>query len=401
MYPAEFGGKASALVNVLTKSGGNTFHGSALEFARNNRFDAHNDFDDRSKPVPTLDQHQFGINVGGPLRKDRTFFFFSYEGQRIRKALTQTFSVPTAALRGGDFSSVTIPLCDPLTRTATGACTAFAGNTIPGNRLDPVARALLARVPLPTSGGTVQNLLATDNEVNPMNQVSLKLDQRIGTGNNLYGRFTSFRVNDTQPFGTSSLNEALVPGFGRTVTTHSENLALGYTHMFGASWLNELRFGYLHASGGQVSPNRGVNFSALSGLQGVTRNPDDMGYPQVSFGGLFSAVGDPTSFVSRDDTSYELYENVMIDRGAHRLKFGGYLFRLEFNPVNPNNAPGNFAFNGQWTGNAPADFLLGYPSRSPVGIRPPPRHRRSTRRHTYGHGDMSAGSKLTLTARPR
>src|SRR5258705_803639 len=269
MYPAEFGGKASALVNVLTKSGGNTFHGSALEFARNNRFDAHNDFDDRSKPMPTLDQHQFGINVGGPIRKDSTFFFFSYEGQRIRKALTQTFSVPTAALRAGDFSSVTIPLCDPLTRTATGACTAFSGNTIPGNRLEPVARALLARVPLPTSGGTVQNLLATDNQVNPMNQVSLKLDQRIGPGNNLYGRFTSFRVDDTQPFGTSSLNEALVPGFGRTVTTHSENLALGYTHMFGASWLNELRFGYLHASGGQVSPNRGVDFAALSGLQGV------------------------------------------------------------------------------------------------------------------------------------
>src|SRR5262245_12164767 len=97
MYPAEFGGKASALMNVVTKSGGNAFHGSALEFVRNDRFDAHNYFDDRSKPVPGLNQNQFGFNIGGPLRKDRTFFFFSYEGQRIRKALTQTFSVPTQA----------------------------------------------------------------------------------------------------------------------------------------------------------------------------------------------------------------------------------------------------------------------------------------------------------------
>src|SRR5262249_13004527 len=94
MYPAEFGGKASALVNVVTKSGANAFHGSALEFARNDRFNGYNYFDDRSKPVPGLNQHQFGVNLGGPLRKDRTFFFLSYEGQRIRKALTQTFSVP-------------------------------------------------------------------------------------------------------------------------------------------------------------------------------------------------------------------------------------------------------------------------------------------------------------------
>ena len=110
MYPAEFGGKASALINVVTKSGGNSFHGSALEFVRNEKFDAHNYFDDPTKPMPPLRQNQFGVNVGGPLKRDRTFFFFSYEGQRIRKAQTQTFSVPTAALRNGDFSGLTAAL---------------------------------------------------------------------------------------------------------------------------------------------------------------------------------------------------------------------------------------------------------------------------------------------------
>jgi len=80
MYPAEFGGKASALINVVTKSGGNSVHGSALEFARNEKFDAHNYFDDPTKPIPPLRQNQFGINVGGPIKRDRTFFFFSYEG---------------------------------------------------------------------------------------------------------------------------------------------------------------------------------------------------------------------------------------------------------------------------------------------------------------------------------
>src|SRR4029077_9642469 len=135
----------------------------------------------------------------------------------------------------------------------------------------------------------VQNLLSVDDQISSMNSFSLKMDHRFATSDNIYGRFSSYRVEDTQPFGTTSLNEALVPGFGRRVTTHSENLAIGHTHAFASRWLNEVRFGYLHASGGQVSPNQGLNFSALSGLQGVTQNAADMGYPQVSFGSLFSA----------------------------------------------------------------------------------------------------------------
>ena len=395
MYPAEFGGKASALINVVTRSGGNRFHGSGLEFVRNERFDAPNFFDDRSKPMPALRQHQFGVNVGGPLKRDQTFFFFSYEGQRIRKAQTQTFSVPTAALRNGDFAGLP-PLCDPLTRTAAGTCTPFVGNQIPEHRLSPVARALLARVPLPTSSGLVQNLLGVEDQVNPMNQFSLRLDHRLGTNGTLFGRVTTYRVSDPQPFGTTSLNEALVAGFGRTVTTNSENVALGYTQAFGSNWLNEVRFGYLNARGGQASPNQGVDFSALSGLRGVTGDPRDMGYPQVAFGGAFSAIGDPTFFVSRENRSYELYDNVMLERGSHRVKFGGYLFRLAFNPVNPANARGNFTFNGQWTGNAFADFMLGYPSVSQVGIGRADEHGRSTWFHAYAQDDWKIRSNLTF-----
>ena len=395
MYPAEFGGKASALINVVTKSGSNNFHGSALEFVRNEKFDARNYFDDPAKPMPPLRQNQFGVNVGGPLRRDQTFFFFSYEGQRIRKAQTQTFSVPTPALRSGDFAGLA-PLCDPLTRTADGTCTPFAGNLIPANRLSPVAQALLTKVPLPTSAGRVQNLLGVEDQVNPMDQFSLRIDHRLGANDNLYGRFSTFRVHDTQPFGTTSLNEALVSGFGRTVTTRSENLALSHTHAFGANWLNEVRFGYLNTRGGQVSPNQGVDFAALSGLQGVTGDTRDMGYPQVAFGGLFSAIGDPNFFVSRENRSYELYDNVMVERGNHHFKVGGYLFRLEFNPVLPTNARGNFTFNGQWTGNAFADFMLGYPSVSQVGIGRADEHGRSTWLHLYGQDDWKIKSNLTF-----
>ena len=95
-YPAEFGGKASALINVATRAGANAFHGSLFEFLRHDVFDAHNYFDPRDQPVPPLRQNQFGGALGGPIVRDRSFFFFSYEGQRVRRSLTRTFSVPTA-----------------------------------------------------------------------------------------------------------------------------------------------------------------------------------------------------------------------------------------------------------------------------------------------------------------
>ena len=396
MYPAEFGGKASALINVVTKSGSNEFHGAALDFIRGNAFDARNYFDDPSQPVPPLTQNQFGANLGGPVWRDHSFFFLSYEGERLQRSLTQTFSVPSTALRAGDFSGMAA-LCDPLTRVAGGACTPFANNQIPASRLDPVAVALLARVAGPTSGGNVQNLLSVGAEQSPMNQFTLRVDQRLADSDSLFGRFTSYGVSDEQPFGTSSLNETLVPGFGRTVTTRTQNIGVGYTRAIGTRWLNEIRLGYLHTSGGQASPNQGTDFAASAGLEGVTTNSLDMGYPQVSFAGLFSAIGDPTAFVSRDDRSYELYDNVMFDRGAHHLKFGAYLFRLDFNPVNPSNARGAFTYNGQWTGNAFADFLLGYPSSAQVGIGRADEHGTSTWAHVYAQDEWRARSNLTLS----
>jgi len=394
LYPAEFGGKASALINVVTKSGSNAFRGSAVEFGRSDTFDARNYFADPSGPVPPLRQHQFGGTLGGPVRRDRTFFFANYEGQRVHRSSTQTFSVPTVAMRAGNFAGLP-SLCDPLTRTASG-CSSFAGNQIPTDRLDPIAVALLQRVPGPTGSGAVQNLLAVEAGENPMDQVTARVDHRLSMNDVLFARVTEFHVSDEQPFGTSSLNETLIPGFGRVVTTRSRSVALSHTHTFGMSLLNEFRFGWLQASGGQQSPNRGAAFADATGLQGVTSNALDRGYTQVTFGGLFSAVGDPAAFVSRDDSSIELYDNFLIDRGAHRVKVGTYVFRLSFNPVNPNAARGAFSFDGQWSGNAFADFLLGYPSAAQVGIGRADEHGRTTWFHAYGQDEWRARPNLSI-----
>src|SRR5580765_1132652 len=394
MYPPEFGGKASALINVVTRSGTNAYHGSVLEFFRHDRLDAHNFFDDPNQPVPPLWQHQFGASLGGPAGP-RMFFFANYEGQRLHRSLTQTFSVPSLALRGGDFSSLST-ICDPLTRTGAGACTPFAGNQIPSSRLNPVATELMNRVAAPTSAGEVQNLRAVNPEAQEMNQVTVRVDRRLSDGGNLFGRFIAYGVNDAQPFGSSQLNETLVPGFGRKVTTRTRSLAVGHTHTFGTSALNEVRFGFLDVSGGQESQNQGVDFAAATGLQGVTRDPRDVGYPQVAFGGAYSVIGDPTTFVSRRNRSAELYENLLLDRGDHRFKFGAYVFRLAFNPVNPQAARGAFTYTGQWSGNAFADFLLGYPTSAQVGIGRADEHGRTNWWHFYGQDDWRVRSNVTV-----
>jgi hypothetical protein len=212
-----------------------------------------------------------------------------------------------------------------------------------------------------------------------------------------------FHAKAFQPFGSGKLSESLLPGFGRELTTKATNVALSYTHTFTTNVLNEFRFGYLNVSGGQISQNRGVDFASQVGLQGTTPIPADQGYPQVSFGGLFTNIGDPTSFITRRDVSYEFYDNVFINRGAHRIKFGAYLFHLSFNPVNPDTARGLFSFSGQFTGprpnqtgNALADFLLGFPASGQVGIGRGAERGFTNWFHSYIQDDWNPTRSLTI-----
>ena len=398
MYPPEFGGKASALINVATKSGYNAFSGSAFAFLRDERFDAHNYFDPPDEPVPPLDQGQYGGTVGGPIARDRTFFFVSFEGQRTDRSLTQTFSVPSPAVRGGDFSGHA-PLCDPLSRDPrSGACGSFfPGNRIPATRIDPIATTLLAHTPLPNGPGEVQNLTAVETLDRNIDQFSARIDQRLGLSDQLFVRFSTFDALELQPFGTGVLQETLVPGFGRTLATETRNLAVSYTRAINNRMLNELRFGWMRVGGGQRSLNAGNDFAARAGLLGVTADPRDAGFPQISTGGLYSVMGDPTTFVHRNNEHFELYENLLIDRGHHHLKFGAYLFHLRFRPENPDTARGAFSYTGQFSGNALGDFLLGYPvaARSGIGGRGA-EDGRTTWFHTYAQDDWRVRDDLTL-----
>jgi hypothetical protein len=395
-YPAEFGGKASALINVATRAGTNGLRGTVFEFARHEALDAHNYFDRRDQPVPPLRQHQFGGTAGGPIVRTRTFYFGSYEGQRARRSLTRTFSVPSAALRAGDFSS-SGAICDPLSiDPATGRCTPFPGNRIPAGRIDPLATAFLQHIPLPSSGAAQQNLTSVEEQNRDADQISVRVDHRLGDADQIFVRFSTFDAEELQPFGTSSLQETLVPGFGRNVGTDARNLGVSYTRVWSPNRLFELRGGWMRVDGGQVSVNRGVDFAGQVGLQGVTRDPRDVGYPQIATGGLYSTMGDPASFVFRDNEHAELYASLLLDRGAHRVKFGGYYFHLQFRPEQPDNARGAFNYTGQFSGNAFADFLLGYPTAAVSGIGRGDQDGRTNWMHLFAQDDWRIRQNLTI-----
>jgi len=369
-YAPEFGSKSGAVINVVSRAGSNSLHGSLFEFVRNDVFDAKNFFDAAGAPIPPFRQNQFGGSLGGPVLQNKTFYFVSYEGQRVLKSLTQTFSVPTEAMRQGNFAGL------PTIYDPDGQRAAFPNNQIPVTRLDPVALALLAQTRLPNLPGIAQNLLSSEPQTTNQNQYSARLDHQFSEKDTTYLRASIFDARESDPFGSSVLQESLLPGFGRNLSTHSVNGVAAWTHAYNANVLNEARFGFLTVSGGQTSPNAGNPFAAATGLQGVTANPLDAGYPQVSFGGQFSTMGDPTLFTFRNNRDFEFYDNVVWHHGRHTFKFGAYAMHFELQTVNPNGARGIFSFTPRWTSSAPGltdgsafgDFLLGYPTTAQAGL---------------------------------
>jgi hypothetical protein len=260
-YSAEFGGKSGGVINVLTRSGTNRFHSSFYEFLRNDIFNAKNFFAIANQSTPPFRENQFGGSLGGPLARDKTFFFIDYGGVQVRKSLSHLFGVPMFAQRSGVFSTT-------INNPFTGA--PFPGNTI-NLPLDSAAEALLSRVPLPNLSGNSSNLLAVDKQDNRNNQGSVRVDHQFSSHDSAYLRASVFDANEVDPFGSSVLNEALLPGFGRALTTHSVSLSVGETHIFSPSFLNEFRFGWLNVSGGQSDPNAGNNFASQYGTVSAAR----------------------------------------------------------------------------------------------------------------------------------
>ncbi len=358
-YSAKYGGNAGGVVNIVTKSGTNDLHGTGYDFVRNSVFNARNFFAPQRDP---LKRNQFGGSVGGPVviphmysGKNKTFFFFSYEGTRIRTVGgTSSEYVPTAADLSGDFSaylSASNPanaigkattIVDPLTGIP------FPGNLIPTDRFDPAAIAFTKYLPVGTGSGLTYYALPT---VQNFDETTVRMDHEISSKDHLTGRYFFDRFNNQ---GFLNLKNYVAQSSNATIDAH--NLMLNETHVFTPSFLSDFRAGFIREVSARGPASGSIDATQL-GVK-MYEPPGDHILESLSVSSFFSVgQSDPASF-TRDQ--YSLSEDLSWVRGNHNMTFGVNALRAWVLIRNQFHQPGAFTFTNDVTNLSLASFLLGY-----------------------------------------
>lgn len=425
----EFGRLAGGVINLSTKSGTNSFHGSAYEYLRNRSLNANTFFNNRAGVKrPAFSQNQFGANLGGPIRKDKTFFFGSYEGFRLRQGQSYVFSVPTDPMRGGNFadfrnaSGAMIPIYDPLStcgRLGNAACatnaagaeviarTPFPGNTIPTNRIDRAARVLTELWGRQNSPGlpftAVNNFTANASVGGDQNQYNSRVDHTVSDKQRVFVRYTYWsNLNlPIDPYNTKTCVDRC------TESMNTNQAVIGDTYTITPTMFLDLRLSFSRFSYDRTALTAGYDLTqlgwpaALNTAVAVRVQP----IPIVTgYNGVFGTNGTGSTIVARNDV-YSLSPNLTKIWGKHTWKFGGEWRRNTHNYYQQNNPSGSFNFDALMTsvnplaaagtGNGFASFLLGMGSGGGVT------HNNFVAgqmiyRAFYAGDQMQVNSKLTL-----
>lgn len=344
-YDASKGMASAGTVEATTKSGTNELHGALWEFLRNDDLNAKNYF---APTVPFLAQNQFGFAAGGPIKKNRTFFFGSYQGTRIREAILSNSAIPpTAAERQGDFLSSPggVPI-DPQTGEP------FPGGVIPSDRWDPAAANVLNRLVAantPDGRYSVLRSGAQDGD-----QFMARVDHLFGDRNRLSGRFWYSGGSRLTPQGD-------VEWASEQRSVDFRNLNISDTHTFSANLINEFRL-----SRATMLVQRAAVDTLFSSARdiGINLAPSEVepAPPTIGVTGRFSAVGPLRGDCIQCDHFWDIRDTVSWIHGKHSFKIGGSFMPTLFGPTNVLFDHGGFTFSGQFTGNAMADFFIGAPS---------------------------------------
>lgn len=375
-YTAEFGRSGGAQINVTTKSGTNDFHGTLFEFVRNDMFDARNFFAIGQAKKPKYRRNQFGASFGGPIRKNKTFFFVNTDNTKLRQGVTQTAHVPSLLERQGDFSASGTPIYDPQTYVgATNTRQPFPGNRVPADRINPVSRNIMQTyLPLPNLADPRQNFVSAPTAPRDVYQWTVKIDHKLPGNDDLFVRYTfndDKRYSAFEPFNRFSD----VPNFGtHTINRHMHGGA-GWIHIFTPSLVNEARIGYNRFTGGiwQEKYKEQEDRNTMVGMQGSFRSPINFGLARMSITG-YTNLGD-RSAQNRSDNTYQWTDVISYTTGNHRFKAGADIRRYQFNYLSDGRESLTFTptyttdpGRPSTTGNAFADFLLGSPIRSSLPL---------------------------------
>ena len=393
-YSAEFGRSAGAILNATIKSGTNQFHGNAWEFLRNDKLDAANFFENAGGlRKGEYRQNQFGFTIGGPIRKDKTFFFGDYEGTRIRQALNSVNTVPTALEHSSNFTNLSELLTQGGTRTdvlgrtyalgqvfdpsttravacgvpdmvsglsapCAGAITGspigfvrepFPGNILPANRLDSNAIKLLNLYPAPNNAGLFNNYATNPVLRNDVNQFDVRVDHTLSDKDSIFGR-VSYSDNPAffpGPFPGIADGGSFSSG---VQTATSINAALSETHSFSPTLVNEIRAGFNRIATTRAQPNANtLGIPEQFGIQGVPQVPLNGGLGEINLTGLTRLGSNNYLPSSEYSNTYQLTENLTKQMGRHSLK-GGYQYQqLRFSILQPPQGRGSFSFSGLYT----------------------------------------------------
>ena len=394
-YSAQQHSAGGAAINLVTKSGTNSLHGSVFEFLRNDVLDAKNFFDAATKPP--FRQNQFGFSVGGPIVKNRTFFFAGYEGLRIVKHETFQYTVPTEAERVGNFAGEP-QIFDPSTFNAgTNTRQPFPNNIIPTSEMSQTSlNALGLLYPHPNLPGDVNNLVGNPPDNSTNDQFSIRIDHKIGEKDSLFGRYIYYNYRRLTGIFTS------LPNFSDNFNTPSQNAAIGYVHVFSPVTVNQFRVGYHRMT--QVLQDTQIS-DKINQQIGITGTSTTFfGNPAINISGLGGTGGISNAPNNRSDNGYYLYDDLSHNRGKHALGVGFNASEEQVNGGINSFARGFFSFTNTYssqigqpsTGSAVADFLLGFPSFSERGLGIGFRHFRQKRYGAYFSDDWRATANLTV-----
>ncbi len=349
--PAEYGSTSGATTSVVTKSGGNSFHGDVYDFLRNDALDARNFF---AATTEALHRHQFGATLGGPIRKNKDFFFVFYEGQRLTEGISQAAIVPTAAQRTGDYSGQINPATgqpEPLINYFTGM--PFPGNQIPASMLNPVSLKAENLLPLPNVGPQVFE--TTQTSTNNYDQGGFRLDHYFGTGDQLYLRYSSSQTNELDPLPVAGSG---VPGFPVTDSIATNSVVLSEVHSYSPTAVQTVRASYFR--------NAFINGEATNHTPGSSLGFDyaptldaNVGVPYLIISG-YASVGNPiTGPQSSYQNDYQGAYSLALTRGRHNIKLGADLDRQQINATLGIATNGFFVFAPFPLSDSFASFLIG------------------------------------------
>jgi hypothetical protein len=418
-YSAAYGRTAGAVVNIITKSGTNKWHGSAFEFIRNDKLDAANFFEDyNGAPKGELRRNNFGGSIGGPIRKDRTFIFGDFEQRDLRQGITYTSTVPTEAERGGNFAGVAT-IFNPLTTVqnpdGTYTRTAFTGNLIPSTMINSIASEYLTLFPTPQTSALVNNFTYSPAEAQRSSRFDVRVDHKLTERDNIFVRYS---FDNTGTFLPPNLPDETLPNIGKVSaggdlysftgpsTQQMEQLQLNEVHTFSPHLMGELKFAASRLNSFAAPDNYGKNVSAALGIPNVNVSSDTTGLTPITLAG-YRGLGDSEWLPLRlIDNSFQTRGSITHVSGRHTTAIGIAYVRRQVAPHQSPVGLGQFSFDQNFTndpsgatpnsGDSVASFLLGYPAETARQVALVHIQARASEGAAYVQDDWRVTNRLTV-----